>query len=546
MIETPLSASATSVGAFFSGNTFSVPPFQREYAWEVDEVREFWEDLSQGMDEGAYFLGLFVLTDDEGRKHVVDGQQRILTLTLLAAALYHEAVRHGRNALADRIQADFLKSINYETDEQFARVRLSNERDNSTLEELLESSEIVERESGDEDVSARLVAASEVIRQKLATDLDQDPFRRLGAWADYLTNQVYVASFVHPDPASAYRVFEVINTRGKDLTTAELLKNYILSQTPARERTSAYNRWQSVARPLSPQDGPVNLVQFIRHVATLRAGHVAPKDLYSYLARGRAKQLRSKRKPPSVPELMDALEGQLPLYLQMVDPTVEGPADPEWLAIFSALRDLGVITVRPLLMALSQSINAKEGMESVLRLVVRRIVVGNLGTGNVERRLSEAAYEVAGTGDWVKPLEDLDDLNHEPGEFVEQLRKRSFNKATLGFLHRCNQQNTITPTSEGTTHLIRPRQATDWHGFPDDEFAFWGSTMGNTFLASVERRPPGASSWDGFKNNLLPYALTCGDLEDLEHRDVWSTAEVEERGMALAEVAAKIWFPERH
>lgn len=541
MIETPLNASATSVGSLFSNNTFTVPPFQREYAWRDDEVHEFWNDLSGGMEDGAYFLGLLILTDDDGRKHVVDGQQRILTLTLLAAGLYHEAVRTGRKALADRIHADFLKSINYQTDEQLPRVNLSDERDDDTLQRLIESATVIERSPGDEDVAARLVDASATLRNKLIGDLARDPFRRLGEWADYLTNQVYVAVFVHPDPASAYRVFEVINTRGRDLTTAELLKNFILSQTPAQNRATTYARWQSIARPLSPQDAPANLVQFIRHVATLRAGHVPPKDLYSYLAaRGKA---RADRPPPSVPDLMDALDDQLPLYLQMVDPTVEGPADPEWLAIYSALQDLGVITVRPLLMALAQTTNATDGMEHLLRLVVRRIVVGNLGTGNVERRLSEAAREVATTGDWAAPLAGLEDLNHERWEFVEQLRKRSLNKATLSFLHRCNYQGSITPGAEGTTHLIRPRQASEWHGFPEDDFAYWGSTIGNALLADVERRPKGASTWEGFKENLLPLALSDTERQRLAELDEWTTTDVEERGRRIAEDAASIWFP---
>lgn len=80
-METPLNASATSAGALLSSNTFVVPPYQREYAWTNDEIREFWTDLRSGLDEGSYFLGLIILTDEQSRKYVVDGQQRILTIT---------------------------------------------------------------------------------------------------------------------------------------------------------------------------------------------------------------------------------------------------------------------------------------------------------------------------------------------------------------------------------------------------------------------------------------------------------------------------------
>jgi uncharacterized protein with ParB-like and HNH nuclease domain len=60
-----------------------VPPFQREYSWARDEVAAFWDDLRASLDPESYFLGLVVLTDSPGRKAVIDGQQRLITLTLL-------------------------------------------------------------------------------------------------------------------------------------------------------------------------------------------------------------------------------------------------------------------------------------------------------------------------------------------------------------------------------------------------------------------------------------------------------------------------------
>ena len=124
-VETPLNASATTAGALISNSTFVVPPYQREYAWEEDEVSEFWGDLREGVANESYFLGLIILTEEDDRQHVVDGQQRLLTLTMLAAALYQEALTIGRTALADRIRADFLTAIDYTTDNMQPRLRLA-------------------------------------------------------------------------------------------------------------------------------------------------------------------------------------------------------------------------------------------------------------------------------------------------------------------------------------------------------------------------------------------------------------------------------------
>lgn len=69
-MEAPLFASATSAGSLLSSTTFVVPQYQREFAWTVEEVREFWNDLHAGLDEGSYFLGLVILTDEASGRRV--------------------------------------------------------------------------------------------------------------------------------------------------------------------------------------------------------------------------------------------------------------------------------------------------------------------------------------------------------------------------------------------------------------------------------------------------------------------------------------------
>jgi uncharacterized protein with ParB-like and HNH nuclease domain len=87
-LQPPLNASASTAGALLSSSIFEVPQFQREYSWQEDQVSDFWSDLSKGLDSESYFLGLVILTDEGGRKHVVDGQQRLITLSLLERYLF--------------------------------------------------------------------------------------------------------------------------------------------------------------------------------------------------------------------------------------------------------------------------------------------------------------------------------------------------------------------------------------------------------------------------------------------------------------------------
>ena len=539
-MHTPLNASASSAGALLSNTTFEIPPFQREYSWGNDEVSDFWSDLRNNLDADSYFLGLIILTDGQegGRKYVVDGQQRLITLTLLANVIYHEALRRERKALADRIQADFIRCIDYDSDNTDPRVRLSDSRDDETLQHILDNGVAPEIEN-DDSVSARMVQSYTYLTRMLKKDLAEDPFKRLGKWTKFLTERLYFAVFRHPDASSAYQVYEVINTRGKELTTADLLKNYVLSQTSEYQRSARYEEWQGIQRRFV-DEGSNNFVQFIRHSVTVQAGHILPKDLFGFLAN---RTPMAGKDPPTPNQLMDILKGQLPLYLQMIDPSLDGPAEPKALSVFQALNSLGVIAVRPLLLAIATVPNALAGMEYVLQLVVRRIIVGNLGTGNVERRLGEAARKITEEGCWDSVVSDLRDLNPARDDFINQLKKRSFNKGVLSFMRRSILQETMTPEVAGNLHFIWTRQAAMWSEISEEDGAYWASTIGNTYLAGVDRRPNGIEDWEGFKARLLPEGIVNEWRNRLEEVESWDARAIEEIGNELAATAGDIWYP---
>lgn len=546
-MQSPLNASASTAGNLLSSFTFEIPPYQREYSWRDDQVKDFWHDLSNSLNAESYFLGLIILTDEttEGkgvpqsgtRKQVVDGQQRLLTLTLLVKALQHEAASRNRQALADKLQMDFLRAIDYETDEAKPRIILTDSDDNQTLQHILDTGKApAGRQEG---VSQNIVDSYNFLSRALKEDLSIDPFRRLGQWAEFLKERLYFAVFLHPTAASAYTVFEVVNTRGKELTTADLLKNFVLSQTPPNQREEIYGRWREMAKSFTADSASNSFVQFIRHVVTMQYGHVLPKDLYSFIAQRERGHIRSA---PTPIELVNSLESELPLYLQMIDPTLPGPATEYQLKTFRALNALGVMTVRPILMAGSKIGEANEVSDYTLRLVVRRIVVGNLGTGNVERKFGEAAktmYQSRSIDALARELRELDPTSED---FTEQLRKRSFNKNTLTFLRRSIIQRNIAPDPIGTLHFIWPRGSAVWNDI-QDEATTWGTTIGNTVLSHLDQRPSEATpSWLGFKRSMLNSLVEGELLDELRQFDAWTVASIENMGRAAAQIGVEVWY----
>ena len=125
---------------------------------------------------------------------------------------------------------------------------------------------------------------------------------------------------------------------------------------------------------------------------------------------------------------------------------------------------------------------------------------------------------------------------------MDQLRKRSFNKGVLAFLRQSILAKSITPEAPGVLHFIWTRQAPKWTGMSEEDGAFWASTIGNTFLSNLDRRPKEAADWKGFKYFMLPTAVAGEWVQALQAIEEWDAATVEEMGNKLAGVGGGVWY----
>lgn len=537
-MQKSISASASSAGALFSNSAFRIPPYQRDYAWSTDEIGDFWSDLSSSLKDDSYFIGLIILTEGDDVQEVIDGQQRLLSIALLASILAANAIEEGRSALASRLQADFLRFVDYSTDEEKSRITLADAEENKVLQAALNLGfDPVSRPCLDVfGGNGRIAENYKFLSARVKEDLGEDAFKRLGTWAQFLREKLYFTVFTHPDPAAAYRVFEVINTRGKGLTTADLLKNYVLSKCPEEERDLKYFQWQGLSKSFSSASSG-SFVQYIRHAATARSGHIPAKELYDFLA-GRL----PSRPAPGVPALMQMLEEDLPLYLQMIDPTATGPASKIELSVYEALVQLGVIAVRPLLLSLHAIEADDAAFQFVLRFVVLRTVVGNLGTGNVERRIGDAAKKIRDGGQWKDATIALKDLVPTSDEFKDKLCKRPLGKHVLGFLRRSILQETMTPSLNGHLQFLVPAYAIEWPNFTEEALAFWSRTLGNTFISVGNKRPFGVDSWRDVKEQVIRDGVAYERTDALLRIDEWTPRALEEEASELAERAIDVWY----
>ena len=525
-------AQTQAAGQVFSGHLFRVPDFQRGYDWRADgEVFDFWRDLSRAVGSDAgYFLGLLILTEENGRMTVVDGQQRIVTVSLLAQALQAEADKQGRVLLSELLRDTILWGIEYDgkSEGRAPRLSLNDSNDRLAFERILRGEEV------DAVSLSRIGEAYDRLRESLTLDLSEHGAARLSDWVRFVIEGLQFAVFTHPSRAAAFKVFEVVNARGRGLTPADLIKAYLIGSSSDGDAVAS--QWMRIDEAFKVAGAGGALTAFIRHAFTLRHGYTLPSDLYDGITE---KYVGAQ----STSEFLQYLETMVPPYLQLVDPSggfIDSPVD---VSAFSVLGHLGLRTVRPLFMAIQGLPDEGErslAYTAALRIIVPRIVVGTFGTGSIESRFAVAARKVASGKSWRGELDNLQDLRPPVADFEARVANRSLNKPTLHVLRESAFQKATLPEIEGSLHFIRPRYA-QWPTFSEEDFKAVGTTLGNSVILNVERRPQASRTPDAAATRL---GAALGAFEEITALDIkeWSASSARDWGTRLARRLAGIWY----
>jgi hypothetical protein len=247
-----LTAKEQSLAKIFSDDyVFTIPGYQRPYAWGRDQAQELLDDLSGALasapaqltEAAPYFLGSIVLIKGEASAEatVVDGQQRLTTLTLLLSAIRASvqdvAVQTGitkriyeQGDVVSATQARYRLSLR-ERDRDFFRKYVQHENGLQTLSQL---------NAVLPDAQARLRGNAELFMNELAK-LQQAELVRL---VQFIITRCYLVTVATPDLDSAYRIFGVLNSRGLDLSATDILKAEIIGGIEPALRDAYTKKWE--------------------------------------------------------------------------------------------------------------------------------------------------------------------------------------------------------------------------------------------------------------------------------------------------------------
>lgn len=267
-----LSAHEQSLSKIFSDDyVFHIPGYQRPYAWTTEQARELFDDLRGFMladggpveDMPPYFLGSIVLIKQEGNPNadVVDGQQRLTTLTILLAVI---------RASVDAEHAAEVTPLIYE---RGSAIRGTKDRFRLTLRERDAEffQRYIQREGGLSELlllndyisdSQDNIKSSASLLIDLLKELPEPERIRL---AQFIVTRCYLVVVATPDLDSAYRIFSVLNSRGLDLTATDILKAQIVGSIPDSHRGVYTKKWEDAEEDLT-RDTFADLFSHIRMV----------------------------------------------------------------------------------------------------------------------------------------------------------------------------------------------------------------------------------------------------------------------------------------
>ena len=241
------------IKVFSDDYVFEVPLYQRPYAWTTEQVDELVNDLTDAMGrdaEAPYFLGSVVLikSEDDAKSQIVDGQQRLTTLTMLICVLRDICTDSKTSGELD----DFVREVGSElkkTEDRFRLTLRSRDSDffRSYVQERGNISKLLQRDPATFSDSQGQIRENVKHLHHILSQYDEDHRRRL---ANYVCQNCFLVVVSVSDADAAYRIFAVLNSRGLSLYPTDILKAEIIGEMSPTSQERYTGQWENIEEQL--------------------------------------------------------------------------------------------------------------------------------------------------------------------------------------------------------------------------------------------------------------------------------------------------------
>lgn len=367
-----LSATEDTVEQVLTRNyRYTVPDYQRRYSWQEEQWGALWADLNSIRPDSTHFLGSIVLIErssglnELNKLEIVDGQQRIATITVILSLMREKYYELGESGQAEDIENKYLKKQDLDLNE-YQNLTLST-FDNPNLEKVIER----KYEKMDE---GQLREAVQFYANKL-NDLDAE---KLDDLRKRLLASVTLVSIRCEGEQSAFRLFETLNDRGMELSSVDLMKNYTFSKAASAPESKidyeqVQNDWERLIKTLMPNMSQPS--RFFRHYIMSASEPDYDGDVSDYKLYDEYQKIVDSKLPEagiSLNEYVSELADKAELYAKVLNHEIDMYDAAGNKAINSKLDDLEIINsvqARTLMLRVFEEYNtANKVMESLLLL----------------------------------------------------------------------------------------------------------------------------------------------------------------------------------
>ncbi|MGM8754380.1 DUF262 domain-containing HNH endonuclease family protein [Enterobacter chuandaensis] len=277
---------------------YVVPRFQREYSWAREQINELWYDVISNIKPNTesayvnneYFIGSLVLVGDEtGREmQIVDGQQRLTTLTIFLSVLCECFISIDQRGLAEALFENYIEGRDDEGRKFF---KLINETPKPFFQKNIQHIDKAEEQPQSQEERNLLAAYKEISslasRERLgryfSTDLTNDECYAviLKFVRDQILRYLKIIFITVNEEDEAYTIFETLNARGMNLSFVDLIKNKLFKAlTDEHPNDDAKDNWKSIRTILTDRNGVGTIESFMRHWWVSKYAYVSNENLY--------------------------------------------------------------------------------------------------------------------------------------------------------------------------------------------------------------------------------------------------------------------------
>lgn len=544
---------------------FVVPIYQRVYSWGVDECAQLWKDLMRAGSRASlasHFTGSIVYIEKGQSSNtakepdlLIDGQQRVTTVTLILAALaaYLETlpVEEGEPIAGfspQKIRGKFLTN-EYEEGDDFFKLTLTN-RDKEALQRVIRGLDLI-------DESSRVTANFRYFVDNIA-DLDKEGLQQL---CQGLSKLVVVDVKLTRGQDDPQLVFESMNATGKKLSQADLIRNFVLMDLPQGIQVQLYQDYWFPMEKIFADHNERRFDEFVRHYLTMKTKRIPRiSDVYEAY-----KEFAFSQGAGSDSWKQDLVSDLYSFATYFSNMAFGLEKDQQLAQRFAEMEQLATVAY-PFQLRLYADYERRilsnqefiKVLDALISYLFRRNVC-SIPTNSLNKTFNTLVNRV-NTEDYVNSvlgyLLALTDYRRFPTnlEFIEKLENEDlyFSQKKNYLLHKLENfgSKEVVPTAQYTVEHIMPQTITEeWKAELGDNWEeihrYFVHTLGNLTLTGYN---PEYSNRSFAQKRDMEGGFAASPLRlnlSLREQTSWGQAEIELRASELSAKAVQLWaYPE--